>query len=99
MEQGHLLWNAGRTVSDFLEENATSLVHGRCVLELGAGAGLPSLVCALKGAIRVVLTDYPDSDLIDNLRHNVANCGLLSVKTNISVEVRDQPQCTTNGKS
>jgi len=46
------------------------------VLELGAGAGLPSLVCALKGARRVVVTDYPDPDLIENLHVNVANCSL-----------------------
>lgn len=44
------------------------------MLELGAGAGLPSLVCALRGASRVVVTDYPDPDLIENLRYNIAHC-------------------------
>lgn len=45
------------------------------MLELGAGAGLPSLVCALKGARTVVVTDYPDPDLVENLRINVTTCG------------------------
>lgn len=48
--KGHLLWNAGRVVSGYLEENAGGLIRGRDVLELGAGAGLPSLVCAARGA-------------------------------------------------
>lgn len=43
------------------------------MLELGAGAGLPSLVAAILGARRVVVTDYPDADLIANLNHNIAN--------------------------
>jgi EEF1A N-terminal glycine/lysine methyltransferase len=40
-------------------------------LEFGAGAGLPSLVCAINGARKVVVTDYPDEDLIENLRYNI----------------------------
>ena len=46
--------------------------RGRSVVELGAGLGLPSLVCAtVGGARRVVLTDYPDALQLDSLRHNV----------------------------
>jgi nicotinamide N-methyltransferase len=41
---------------------------------LGAGAGLPSLVCAINNAAQVVVTDYPDADLVDNLRYNVTHC-------------------------
>ncbi|KAF1849397.1 uncharacterized protein K460DRAFT_376042 [Cucurbitaria berberidis CBS 394.84] len=74
---GHFLWNAGRTISAFLEERADGLVKGKTVLELGAGAGLPSLVCALNGASRTVVTDYPDAELIDNLRYNIEHCDLL----------------------
>ena len=49
-QQGHHLWNAGKVVSNYLEEHAEELVQGKDVLELGAGAGLPSLTCAIKGA-------------------------------------------------
>ncbi|RPA93041.1 hypothetical protein L873DRAFT_1857454 [Choiromyces venosus 120613-1] len=69
---GHMLWNAGRVVSTYLETHAEVLVSGKRVLELGAGAGLPSLVCALRGAVEVIVTDYPDPDLISNLEHNVS---------------------------
>ncbi|KAF2865525.1 putative methyltransferase-domain-containing protein [Massariosphaeria phaeospora] len=83
---GHFLWNAGRTVSAYLEERADDLVKGKTVLELGAGGGLPSLVCALKGAVKVVVTDYPDADLIDNLRHNINHCKLLPEQSRIVAE-------------
>ncbi|KIV97744.1 hypothetical protein PV10_01454 [Exophiala mesophila] len=68
---GHLLWNAGQVVAQYLEENAQSLVKNKTVLELGAGAGLPSLVSATLGAKQVVVTDYPESDLISNLQYNI----------------------------
>lgn len=38
---------------------------------MGAGAGLPALSAALNGAKKVLLTDYPDINLISNLSHNV----------------------------
>jgi len=47
-------------------------VDGRQVLELGAGTGLAGLVATLKGAARVVITDYPAPEVLDNLRKNVA---------------------------
>ena len=47
---GHVLWNAGRVAADFLQEDAAGLVVGKDVLELGAGAGVPSIVCAILGA-------------------------------------------------
>ena len=50
---GHVLWNAARVAAGFLENNASDLVSGKDVLELGAGAGVPSLVCALRGARKV----------------------------------------------
>ncbi|KAF2269905.1 hypothetical protein CC78DRAFT_557775 [Lojkania enalia] len=70
---GHYLWNAGRTISLYLEERAEELIKAKTVLELGAGAGLPSLVCALNDAHQVVVTDYPDVDLIENLRFNISH--------------------------
>ncbi|KAI5840494.1 S-adenosyl-L-methionine-dependent methyltransferase [Morchella snyderi] len=72
---GHMLWHAGRITSEYLEAHAAALIAGKRILELGAGAGLPSLVCALRGAARVVVTDYPDPDLVANLRENIAAAG------------------------
>lgn len=80
---GHLLWQAGRIISKYFEENQ-SLVANKTVLELGAGAGLPSLVSAICGASQVVVTDYPDIDLVQNLQHNIDHCNLLPEKKNIA---------------
>lgn len=68
---GHLLWNAGRVIAQHLEDNADSLLKGKTVLELGAGAGLPSIISVLGGAEKVIVTDYPDRDLIENLDYNI----------------------------
>ena len=63
------------------------------MLELGAGAGLPSLVCAINGASQVVVTDYPDADLVENLQYNVDHCDLLPTPRNIAAEVSElEPQ-------
>ncbi|WWC63366.1 uncharacterized protein I303_105966 [Kwoniella dejecticola CBS 10117] len=67
---GHHLWNTARVFSTYLLRNP-SLVKGKKVLELGAGAALPSIVCALAGSDDVVITDYPDTDLVENMRFNV----------------------------
>ena len=68
--QGHHIWNGARVLAQYMERNP-SLFRDRTILELGAGAGLPGIVAAVEvGAKAVVLTDYPDEDLIDNLRHN-----------------------------
>lgn len=81
-----MLWNAGRLTSQYLEENAKTLVENKCVLELGAGAGLPSIICALRGARKAVVTDYPDPELIDNLQYNIDHCELLTDRGVIQAE-------------
>lgn len=82
--QGHHLWQASLLISEYLEENAPSLIKDKSVLELGAAAGLPSILCSLHGAKRVVATDYPDADLIENLRFNVQqNC---ATEANVRVQ-------------
>lgn len=53
-------------------------MHNRTVLELGAGAGLPGLVSGILGAEKVVISDYPDPELIENLEYNIRECALLS---------------------
>jgi nicotinamide N-methyltransferase len=79
-----LLWNAGRTIADYLEQNKATLLKDKTVLELGAGAGLPSLIAALNGAAHVVVTDYPDHDLVANLQKNIDSCDVLPSPRNIS---------------
>jgi len=55
---------------------------------LGAGAGLPGLVCGILGARKVVITDYPDEELVENLKFNINNCELLKTsESEISAEV------------
>ncbi|KAL8995711.1 MAG: hypothetical protein Q9169_004605 [Polycauliona sp. 2 TL-2023] len=68
---GHHLWNGAQVVTDYLYDHAQELVQGRTILELGAGAGLPSIAAAIWGAQQVVVTDYPDEDLVENMRMNV----------------------------
>jgi predicted nicotinamide N-methyase len=53
------------------------LLHGRTLIELDAGCGLPSLLAATRpdrnGApTLVVATDYPDALILNTLRGNVA---------------------------
>ncbi|KAF1343709.1 putative methyltransferase-domain-containing protein [Delphinella strobiligena] len=74
---GHHLWNAGRVFASYLESNPTT-THSKSVLELGAGAGLPSLLSSILGATSVLVTDYPDAELISNLHHNISHCALLA---------------------
>lgn len=65
-------------MSKYLQQSGESEIRNKHVLELGAGAGLPSLVAAILGAEKVVVTDYPDGDLISNIEHNIASCALIS---------------------
>jgi nicotinamide N-methyltransferase len=89
---GHYLWNAARVFADYLDERRDTLCRGRHVLELGAGAGLPGLIAALNGAHRTVITDYPDQDLLDNIRENARvnapealDKGCLEVKVSVGI--------------
>lgn len=74
--EAHHLWNGSRVVAAHFEADP-SLVRGRTVLELGAGAGLPSIVAATLGAARVVVTDFPDPDLVETMWRNVRGCELI----------------------
>ncbi|BFZ65449.1 Protein N-terminal and lysine N-methyltransferase efm7 [Saitoella coloradoensis] len=67
---GHHLWHASQIFAQYILTQIPDIA-GKSVLELGAGAGLPSLVAARAGAGRVVVTDYPDRDLMENLEYNV----------------------------
>ncbi|EGC31708.1 hypothetical protein DICPUDRAFT_156398 [Dictyostelium purpureum] len=77
----HLPWNAGIALSDYFDSGAVDFKN-KNVLELGAGAGLPSFIAALNGAKKVLLTDYPDKDLIDNMLYNIENAVPNSISEN-----------------
>ncbi|PVG01252.1 hypothetical protein CPB86DRAFT_871288 [Serendipita vermifera] len=68
---GHHLWNAAKCLANFLDTHWETLCRNKRILELGAGGGLPALVAAMNQANSVVLTDYPDPNLVRNLLANV----------------------------
>lgn len=74
--EAHHLWNGSRVISEHFEAHPEE-VKGKTVLELGAGAGLPSLVAAALGAQKVVVTDYPDPDIVETMERNVDECALV----------------------
>lgn len=57
-------------------------MRDKTVLEIGAAAGVPSIVSAVLGARCTVMTDYPDPDLVGNMRYNAE----LSGQTALHVE-------------
>eukprot|EP00767_Chilomastix_cuspidata_P004190 gnl/Chilomastix_cuspidata/4324.p1 GENE.gnl/Chilomastix_cuspidata/4324~~gnl/Chilomastix_cuspidata/4324.p1 ORF type:complete len:245 (+),score=111.55 gnl/Chilomastix_cuspidata/4324:272-1006(+) len=67
---GHCLWNAGKQLAKLIETGVID-VRGKRVLELGAGAGLPSIVSALSGAALVLSTDYAEAPIVENLQANL----------------------------
>ena len=74
---GNYLWDSGLLLSQLVansaqyQENPRWSVQGLQVLELGSGTGLVGITCALAGAERAVLTDYPSSEILENIRRNV----------------------------
>jgi nicotinamide N-methyltransferase len=72
---GHHLWNAAPVLSRFLNAHAPTLLAQRSVLELGAAAGLPCVVARKRGAATTVASDWPDIELLANLRRNVEAVG------------------------
>ncbi|KAJ2357253.1 Protein N-terminal and lysine N-methyltransferase efm7 [Coemansia sp. RSA 2618] len=69
---GHHLWNAAKVFATYLDMHP-DVVANKTVLELGAAGALPSMIAAANHARHVVITDYPDADLLQNIR---TTCGL-----------------------
>ncbi|KLO18922.1 nicotinamide N-methyltransferase [Schizopora paradoxa] len=82
---GQHLWNAAIAFASYLDRNEGVYVD-KNVLELGAGGGLPGIVASLNGARRVVLTDYPDKPLLDNLSHNIEKNVPEPLRSRVSVQ-------------
>ncbi|CAE6537457.1 unnamed protein product, partial [Rhizoctonia solani] len=80
------LWNAAIVLADFLDLNSSELCQDKMVLELGAGGALPSLVAALCGAHQVVITDYPDDPLLDNITSNVDRNIPSTIRSNVKIQ-------------
>jgi len=78
------IWTSSQYIVDHLDElclgtyltkNASERVNDKvCLLELGAGAGLPGIVIAKTYPdILVTCSDYPDNQLIETLSQNIVN--------------------------
>ncbi|KAF6835809.1 Protein N-methyltransferase NNT1-like protein 1 [Colletotrichum plurivorum] len=83
----HYLWNASLQLGEFVEAGTLGLdtvktrlgpslshfdVGGLATVELGAGTALPSIMSAMLGAERTVVTDYPAPAVLKTLRANIA---------------------------
>ncbi|PGH08408.1 hypothetical protein GX51_01235 [Blastomyces parvus] len=69
------------------EKNLIWNVRGEMVLELGAGAALPSLVSALAGAAQVTITDHPASPaLYGAIQANISNNIPQHLQSRISIQ-------------
>jgi len=64
------IWPASTHLAEVFAD-PTFVCHGLQALELGAGPGLPSLVLASRGAQLVMVTDFPDQHMLDNIRWNL----------------------------
>lgn len=75
---GFRTWEAALRLATLLSlpKLAVQFVKGKRVLELGAGTGLLSLVCARLGAQRVRATDG-DAEAVRRLENVVSNNGLV----------------------
>ncbi|KAH8124317.1 hypothetical protein ACSS6W_002422 [Trichoderma asperelloides] len=71
--EAHHLWNGAKIIADYFEEDPSRVQH-KTVLELGAASGLPSLVAGIYGAKKVVMTDFPDPDIVMNMQKNIDAC-------------------------
>lgn len=77
---GDKLWEAGKIMSKIIIKKQYGVdVTGKDVIEFGSGAGLCSISAAISGAKHVVATDYPDQNLIDNLRFNCSKYSNIDV--------------------
>ena len=68
------LWRSAYTLSEHVLRRRFADVHGRRVLELGCGLGLPGLACAAAGASSVCLTDL-SAESVELARRNATRNG------------------------
>ncbi|KAI9145135.1 hypothetical protein BKA69DRAFT_663525 [Paraphysoderma sedebokerense] len=80
----HYVWNSALLMAHLIEAGEIEVQH-KSVCELGAGAGLPSILSAIYGAEKVCITDYPDEVIIRNLRRNCDANLSSSPRTNCAI--------------
>ncbi|KAF9135293.1 hypothetical protein BGW39_003718 [Mortierella sp. 14UC] len=67
----HYVWNAALVMAEYIEAGDVVDVRGKRVIEFGAGAALPGLLCIKHGGAQfATLTDYPDPAIVQNLERN-----------------------------
>ena len=73
-------WPGAVALSDYFSARP-DLVRDKRVLELGAGAALPSLVCCKLKARYVLITDYPEAGILQNIEYLLSVNSLTSRAT------------------
>ncbi|CBZ25099.1 conserved hypothetical protein [Leishmania mexicana MHOM/GT/2001/U1103] len=87
---GHKLWNAAKYLVKRMDERMID-VRGKSVIELGAGLGVPALAAYKNGARLCVMTDYPDTHLLDILALNLeTNCAPGDIDADVKGEMEQQ---------
>lgn len=64
------VWPSSIVLSDYLCDHP-ELVRGKLVAELGAGAALPSIVAGKLEAKLVLVTDFPELSILENIDHAI----------------------------
>ena len=67
----HHVWEAAIQMSNLIARGVIN-VKGKTVLELGAGAALPSIISSHCGAKLTVVTDYNESAIVENMKKNIS---------------------------
>lgn len=84
---GSAVWDGAFVLSDYLQ--GAEALQGKCVVEIGCGLGLVSIVAANSGAKRVIATDG-DTKLFTMLKRNIIN--------NTDAEIINSEPPVGNGK-
>ena len=100
------LWPGCFVLADILCKHSV-LCQDKYILELGAGSALPGTVASVLGAKKVVLTDYPEPTVIENIEYivklnNLNNIMVLSHAWGSTVEPLLNClgcSCTTTGNT